>query len=215
LGAHITNYYMVDAAVAIEAYDGGAAQDPLMAPEDWYQAIRSADQNYAERLWASEWYLNHAFAAGDARKTLTWRNRLQGVTQATVYNFYSSGEEVLASPDPTTPSQIGAVGGILYNAVFTDNPQGERVWTLQEKLKGRALSGEILGSTYGGWKFNHYWDVTLEPGFTRRRTPAEANTLTDAQLISDPFYFYGPSDLHNSNGSAYAAQTWKHPVWQI
>ena len=91
--ARINNFYMVDAAVAIEAFDGNATQEPLMAHEDWYQESRAADQNYTERLWASEWYQNSTFFAGDTRKALTWRNRLRDVTHAAVYNFYSSGEE--------------------------------------------------------------------------------------------------------------------------
>jgi hypothetical protein len=49
---------MVDAAIAIEAFDAESVPEPLMAHEDWYQSNRSADQNYPERLWSSEWYQN-------------------------------------------------------------------------------------------------------------------------------------------------------------
>ena len=94
----------------------------------------------------------------------------------------------------------------MFNFVFGDNPMGEKVWTLQEKLKGRTVTGEILGSNYGGWGFNRYWDVTIDPGSARHRTPAEANALNDIQLINNPFFLPGPQDLHNNNGSTYAAQ---------
>jgi alpha-tubulin suppressor-like RCC1 family protein len=202
-GAHVKNYYMVDAAVAIEAYDGGASKEPLMVHEDWYEPNRAPDQNYTERLWASEWYQNSALPTGDARKTLTWRDRLSRTTEnTTVYNFYSSGEEVLAEPDATTPTSIGFVGGQLFNAVFGDSPCGEKAWILQEKLKGRTVSGEILGSTSGGWGFNIQWYLD---GGIRRRTPQEAGALRDDQLIQDPFFRPGPSDLHNANGSSYAS----------
>ena len=50
------------------------------------------------------------------------------------------------------------------------------------------------------------WDIMLEPGFTRHRTPTETNSLSDAALVADPFHFFGPADLHNHNGSTYAAQ---------
>jgi alpha-tubulin suppressor-like RCC1 family protein len=202
-GAHVKNYYMVDAAVAIEAYDGGASKEPLMVHEDWYEPNRAPDQNYTERLWASEWYQNSALPTDDARKTLTWRDRLSRITEnTTVYNFYSSGEEVLAEPDVTTPTTIGFIGGQLFNAVYGDSPCGEKAWILQEKLKGRAVSGEILGSTYGGWGFNPQWYLD---GGIRRPTPQEAGALRDDQLIQDPFFRPGPPDLHNANGSSYAS----------
>ena len=203
--ARIDNFYMVDAAVAIEAFDGGATKDPLMTHEYWTD--RTNDQNYPERLWASEWYQNTAFLSGDPRTTLTWRNRLQNAIQATVYNFYSSGDEVLAPPDPTTPAVAGFAGGELYNIVFGTNPMGEKVWTLQEKLKGRTLEGEILGSNYGGWGFNSYWYISIDEfGGTRRRTASETSGLTDSQLIPNPFFFPGPAELHTDNGPAYVSE---------
>jgi pimeloyl-ACP methyl ester carboxylesterase len=202
--AQVDNFYMIDAAVAIEAFDGGAAQEPLMAHEDWYQTERSAEQNYPERVWASEWYLNSALSTDDVRRTLTWRNRLSGVTSANVYNFFSSGEEVLAVPEPITPTNVGYVGGQIFNAVFGDSPCGERSWVLQEKLKGRTISGEILGSNYGGWGFNPNWYVPSEEGALRRRTPDEAAFLTNEQLIPDPFFVPGPPSLHDGGGSDYA-----------
>jgi alpha-tubulin suppressor-like RCC1 family protein len=203
-GASVNNLFMVDSAIAIEAFDGESVPEPLMAHEDWYQSNRSVDQNYPERLWSSEWYQNTAFAVDDMRKRLTWRNRLRNITRATAYNFYSSGEEVLALSSSTTPTVIGLVGGELYNKVFGNNPMGEKVWALQEKLKGRTTTGEILGSGSGGWGFNQHWYVPIEGGI-RPPTAEEAARLRDDQLVSDPLFIPGPADLHDENGSAYAA----------
>ena len=83
---------------------------------------------------------------------------------------------------------------------------GEKVWSLQEKLKGRTLAGEILGSNYGGWGFNRYWYVPIDKGFTRVRSPEEANGLVDAQLVNNPFFTSGPEDVHNDNGGMYVAE---------
>jgi hypothetical protein len=204
--ARIARYFMIDAAVAIEAYDGGAAQEPLMVHEQWSQAGRPADQNYPEQVWATEWHQLSALVAGDNRKRLTWRDRLKNTTQVTAYNFYSSGEEVLADPDATTPGVAGYAGGQLYNIVFGSNPMGEKVWTLQEKLKGRTITGEILGSNYGGWGFNLYWYIQAPQSPPRLRIPAETNSLSDAELVADSFFSSGPLALHNSNGSTYAGQ---------
>jgi hypothetical protein len=82
---------------------------------------------------------------------------------------------------------------------------GEKAWTLQEKLKGRTATGEILGSYYGGWGFNQHWYIPVEGG-VRPPTPQEATGLRDDQLISDPLFVPGPEELHNGNGSAYAAE---------
>jgi probable HAF family extracellular repeat protein len=203
--ARIDNLYMVDAAIAIEAFDGGAAKEPLMAHEEWYQASRASTENYAERLWASEWYTNPTFIIGDARRMLTWRGRLKNVTVATIYNFYSSGEEVLASPGPFTPSDVGYGVGAVWNSVFGNSPCGETSWALQEKLKGRTIDDKVLGSSYGGWGFNPSWNTQSLDGATRRRSAAEAAAIDNTALVPNPFFILGAPDLHGINGSAYAA----------
>ncbi len=83
--ARINKYFMIDAAVPIEALDGSAATDADMMNPSW--------NGYDTRLWASEWH--SLFPTNDARNTLTWRDRFSNLNGADVYNFYSSGEEVL------------------------------------------------------------------------------------------------------------------------
>ena len=81
----VNTYFMIDAAVAIEAIDTSAPLNPDMYSSAW--------TNYQSRLWASEWHT--LFPANDARSRLTWSGRLANLQNASVYNFYSSGEEVL------------------------------------------------------------------------------------------------------------------------
>jgi hypothetical protein len=202
---------MIDAAVAIEAFDGETPQTEDMIHHEW---INPSVGRYEERLWASEWH--QLFSPGngfpnDKRNTLTWRDRLSKLGNTVVYNFYSSGEEVLATHNGATPTIIGEAGGELYNVVFGSNPMGLSVWALQEKLKGRTATGEILGSTYGGWGFNFMWQTS--PGIFM--TPGQAALLTDVQIRENPFFRRGfevpgatgfDPQLFGVNGSEYAEQ---------
>ncbi|ABQ24274.1 transglutaminase domain-containing protein [Geotalea uraniireducens] len=63
-GANVSKYFLVNAAVALEAY-GDADKDPNMVHPDW--------NDYDQRLLASEWY--NLFSVSDGRSKLTWRNR--------------------------------------------------------------------------------------------------------------------------------------------
>jgi Regulator of chromosome condensation (RCC1) repeat len=145
--AGITNYYMVDAAVALEAYDGGTPREPAMTQSKW--------GDYPENTWTSEWHANPTFAADDARCTLTWRDRFSQVASHT-YNFYSRSEDVLRiqEGDPSLWPDVTKTQ-LLHAGLYA--------WALQEKLKGLKIYVPIIGtvgSTYGGWQFtrNYFFD---------------------------------------------------------
>ena len=74
---NINSYFMIDAALAIEAIDTNAVPNPDMYPSVW--------TSYDTNLWASYWY--GLFPANDYRSTLTWRGRLTNFQNAAVYNF--------------------------------------------------------------------------------------------------------------------------------
>ena len=126
------------------------------------------------------------FASADNRSRLTWKDRLANVVNANVFNFYSSGEDVLANP--SIPPGV---------------PTGAReVWNLQERLKGYASRGSLVTSSYGGWKANGRY-VNINGAIW---TPTQANQLTDDQLKTAPFFSpNSPTELYGQNGSAYAA----------
>jgi hypothetical protein len=187
--APIANYFMIDAAVAIEAVEGSAAHNPAMAHPAW--------ADYDERLWASEWH-NRSFPERDYRRQLTWRDRLANFRTTQVYNFYSSGDEVLAEhvgPPPSVP--LALFQETLLYGLFSPEPRGSYVWAWQEKMKGRTAGNWVLGSNHGGWGFN-----TPDYGGW---TPAQAAQLSDEQLRQRPFFdlSYDP-DLYGANGSPYA-----------
>ena len=175
--APVSKYFMIDAAVAMEAYDGSSSDIEAMRHPDW--------ADYSNRLWATEWH--QLFDEGDGRRALTWRGRFANVV-SNAYNFYSSGEEVLER-HTGTPYELSTA----WN-------KGEFAWCLQEKLKGRFEFLSWGGSTYGGWDFNrsHYlWPSHYKFG-------AHTN-IPNEELCSEPFFDDGGCEpLYHNSGSTYA-----------
>jgi pimeloyl-ACP methyl ester carboxylesterase len=176
--APVSKFFMIDAAVAMEAYDNTSSDIDAMRHPDWV--------DYSNRLWATEWH--QLFEPGDGRRTLTWRGRFANVVSK-AYNFYSSGEEVLER-HTGTPYELSTA----WN-------KGEFAWCLQEKLKGRFEFFSWGGSTYGGWDFNksHYlWPPHYKFG-------AHTN-ISNEELLSQPFFDDGGvgEPLYHNSGSSYA-----------
>ncbi len=124
-GLSVNAYFMLNAAVAQEAYDATVSQRDSMRHPDWAQ--------YDTRLWASEWY--QLFPSGDARSKLTWRNRFGNIANA--YNYYSASEDVLTNGNGAIPSL------------------SESAWYNQEIRKGTFLMWLAPGNCEGGWGANN------------------------------------------------------------
>ena len=195
-GLNVTKYFMLNAAVALEAYDTTAMNVEAMLHPDWV--------GYDSHFWATEW---HRLFPSDGRFGLTWRNRFGNIPNA--INFYSSGEEVLNNNDTVSGGSPGKV---------PDNILGsERKWVLQEMVKGTQHIGAVLTfDSQGGWGFNGAWSIanTTTTGGPRgststtyrRRTPAEAAELSDDQLRKEPFFRrFQDSRLMTSNGDVAAS----------
>jgi hypothetical protein len=139
--------------------------------------------NYDKRLGSSEWH--QLFSVDDPRRTLTWRNRFANLPGGIkYYNFYSTGEEVLATYAGELPD--------IHFPDFWNSELGRNSWVLQEKRKGRNLP---LGSTnVMGWGFNqNNYQTTeiLDDGLTDTHIwpPAIANSqIRNEQLLSVPFF---------------------------
>ncbi len=170
-GLNVTRYFMLNAAVALEAYDPASADIEAMRPNSW--------DGYDSRLWSTEW---HRLFPGDGRAGLTWRDRFGDIPNA--INFYSSGEDVLRNNDekPGTVPDIGT----------------ERAWVVQEMAKGSNQFGALVTfDSQAGWGFNVGWLIAEnKPGGPHGGTttthslmaPADAEKLTDAQLREKPFF---------------------------
>jgi len=198
----IKNYFMVDAAVAIEAYDGDATKSLDMIHKDWV--------NYKQSLWPSEWYkLFSNDYPPDNRAKLTWRGRFKDrPANTTYYNFYSSGEEVLGALPFNTP----------ITQILVDEAQqvGSYAWAIQEKLKGgNPIPVDIIGSSMGGWGFNpddkEYYLTKLDVYGYVLPVPipaSDANLIDENVLKTKPFFKKGPDpDLYwpGITGSTYVA----------
>jgi hypothetical protein len=134
---------------------------------------------------------------------------------ADVFNFYSSGEEVLRdySGDPPD-SVLSGIPAQVWAAI--QSRTGSYAWVWQEKGKGRAVTDNQIGSTHGGWAFNDPTYGTNEgQNIYAHMSPEPASQLTTNQVKSFPFFdlasypdslgaFTADLALTNSGASAYA-----------
>jgi hypothetical protein len=197
--ARIDKYFMMDAAVAIEALQGDAPQTNHMIFSDWV--------DYTNRLYSHEWH--SLFPSNDARSSLSWTNRFADLHNTDVYNFYSSGEEVLRDYPADPPTGVLSSALPQLQAIFADRT-GSYVWVWQEKAKGRCSLNWTIGSTHGGWKFNTNYGYSGPFGVWLPLEPTNAVLLSDSQLQTNAFFDFGSvlfnADvaLQGAGGSNYA-----------
>ena len=198
----ISTYFMIDAAIPLEAIQGNATPDSHLYYPDWIA--------YADKLNASHWF--QLFSSGDGRNALTWNNRFENLQSADAYNFYSSGEEVLheytnGAPPGELLASATQVAYYIENEVFNlGQPSGSYAWAWQEMLKGRGGSDGVMGSTHGGWKFNTAYATNGV-----QMPNSQATLLPNSQLQTNAFFdvtssSFGNADLalYGTSGSSYA-----------
>ena len=214
----VDRYFMIDAAVAAEAYDG-AQNSQVVQPDDGTATMPHTEWNkdfgdvYPARLWATNWFRLFQTLPDDGRAKLTWRDRFAPRTGTVYYDFHSTGEEVLDFNGESTPSlsfvllQTAAnkLGEYLHFEVpFIGNgqPAGHKSWQYQEQLKGRTITGKVLGSNFGGWGFNNHYFKKQSGGYGKgpvmisavlspTAAAAASAQLTDADLQVAPFFRAG------------------------
>jgi pimeloyl-ACP methyl ester carboxylesterase len=139
--APATNYFMLDAAVAQEAYNGSELKTHNMVNANWSEL--TAD-GYPNVLFASEWH--SLFPVTDARRKLTMRGLFTNMVNTSVCNFYSSGEDVVGNApygyaDDWSDSSISGLDAVSY------------AWCAQEKNKGRIPRKADLIPVPSWWDF--------------------------------------------------------------
>jgi alpha-tubulin suppressor-like RCC1 family protein len=196
--ATIGHYIMVDAAVPMEALQGDMACNPNMLYSTW--------NPYANRLFASDWW---QIFTNDYRGMLTWSNRVGNLQNVDIYNFYSSGEEVLREYDSDPPNTVlsGVGTELLKLHIWDDLPFGIYAWVWQEKGKGSCSQDWFIGSSHGGWRFSYYW----RDSFGNPLSPSIMNDTPNSILQNQPMFSVGSSlngppddDLVGDDASAYA-----------
>ena len=182
-GIAYERYFMLNAAVAAEAYDPDSVSSATvcqMTPAGW------RDVPLAYR--ATHWFEYVRFSDGDARRTLTWRGAFAGIDRAV--NYYSTEEEVLKCGNGESFSPL----------------RREYAWYNQEHYKGRMPSGG--GRNEGGWRYNpHYWVEVEDWMFSpddpspRYRRPNSDEILAIADDLREHPLFrpFEDDSLHTTN----------------
>lgn len=184
-GAKAKTYFMLDAAVASEAYRGelqGASDDVLAKyrPEDW--------NGYDKRCWTANWYSWFVNDTEDDRRHLGWVDHFKPLLEKddlTVYNFYSSGDEVFAENDTVPWLASGVFNWPALNLewpFYHPNLSLDAYpWQKQETFKGVNPVG---GSLSAGWGFHLVGDKTRAGG-VRKFTIEEANQMMKSGIIKE------------------------------
>jgi hypothetical protein len=198
--APMSQYFMLDAAVPLEAIDGGTPVNQNMvtstSSEPW--------QNYNSALWASEWF--NLWPSSDARSTLTWSNRLANFGGTAVYNFYSSGEQVLRTYSAAPPQNLLLVLGAQLVQLI-EGQKGYFTWVWQEKDKGLMSGNTILSSDHGGWGLNENLNSGYVFFVNGLRTNIPPVVITNSVLQTNAFFDMSVDTAlftASSSGSGYA-----------
>ena len=197
----VSKYFMLNAAVAAEAYNGDLASTSIPNPmvhDDW--------EDYNAVTWSANWHTLFP-TTGDARGGLTWRGRFSNVANV-AYNFYSSGDEVFEMFEEYTPFPITG---------YTTGPNvsqsvGRYSWQKQELFKGRTASDDIVtawltSSDQAGWGFRGaVIPVIVAPEsvdlqWVNDYTPGQANALTENEIRTNCVFHPNPPELFQSSMS--------------
>ncbi len=178
-------YFMLNAAIAAEALDVSFWQtnpnQNVMVPSDWFE--------YPSNTWCATWH--QLFSENESKHKLKWVGRFTNVlSRTTLYNYYSSGDEVLEL-FTEAPS---AVTGIGY---FLETPE-HYAWHKQETHKGRGAL-DPGGTAWAGWEFGNPFYTTIEAGFVKVHLyypdAGTAALASPAQLKDIPVFKKSPSEM--------------------
>ncbi len=183
-----SRYYMINAAVPLEAYHLGSVIPgdlERMTNIDWKNPPFS---NGGGRLFAANWYLIFS-DTGDHRSELTWKHRFDGVL-LNAYNFYSPGDEVVEDPTTSSPS-------LLLTVINQGFSSAHGAWGLQELAKGTlSIASGFFSRTQAGWGEGAYW-------FPQPNTVNPSN----AALMEHPFFeAFKETDLTNPTAAIASAK---------
>jgi hypothetical protein len=141
---------------------------------------------------------------------------LANFQNASVYNFYSSGEEVLRDYPTDPPDNLPGIAVDQLVSLWKGDT-GEYTWAWQEKLKGLMPANGLLSSDHGGWQLNEAYETNIIVGgssYWEPMSPTAAAALTTTQLKTNAFFslatqtgfvlFTNDLALESSSGSSYA-----------
>ena len=164
-----SKYYMLNAAVPMEAYNQNE-YTVAMVDHDWRGVANSA--------YSANWH--NLFEKEDGRSKLTWQDRFFGINNAV--NCYSTTEDTL--------------GNATTNEWLVGRWWQGKYWAMQELNKGTAYAAvapESWMHCEGGWGYNpHYatnwWYVTWPNRRMTDRFRKAISKLTDDDLRRRPVF---------------------------
>ena len=192
-GLNYSKYYMLNAAVPMEAYDNGSFSS-VMCDEEW----EKVPSNYLAANWSK------LFPANDFRASLSWRGRFAGIANAV--NCYSPTEDVLANAEV---GQLTLSGGAWKIQEFT---KGTTVWHELNSLPFFDLNV----ACEGGWGINTYYSLNplwyvYQYGFTDK----VQSDMTREDAITHPLFtpFRSESEaMHSTNLFTIADATYREQL---
>jgi hypothetical protein len=195
------NYFMINAAVPTEAYDGDTSGRRHMVHPLW-KNNDNASLDYPEHLMAANWH--RLFDSADRRSFLAWKNRFAGLASlADCTNFYSTGEDVLRTGTGDIPSLLG------------DVINKEWVWVFNEMVKGtETFSAHLAGEVHGGWGFNRHWMDWVDSGGAAHPPPGEWVPMSASEAASiDPSLLVGQPFFHRFSSTDADYPDWGDGEW--
>lgn len=197
-GLKAKQYYMINGAIALEAYDASQMSNSDNHPdmsrnmtEDSWKRYYDYDSGSQKRLLAANWYRLFKDKPNDHRNKLTWRNVFaKNELLSIAYNFYSPSDEVVENADET--EEFGD-----WANLWAATNGGRHAWVQQEIAKGgqNKTTGAAFGDLNGGWEFNR----SRKFGYLLKNSPKKASKILDSELITKPFhkkFLY--ADLHDA-----------------
>ncbi len=157
-------YYMIDAAVAAEAYDSENTKNQRydMLEKDWKPFLEVPGGSFDAT--SARWYKLFEGPGDDKRRNLKWVDRFKYNKEISdVYHFYSTGEEVLQNPAPGMDTAAVFENGLSGAAGLAE---GRRSWVAQEFSKGtfylasvtQDFNGVSLTARQAGWGFDEKYE---------------------------------------------------------
>ena len=176
-GMQVSAYFMLNAAVPMEAYDEGE-----ITPESSHNMANPDWHDYTNRLWASRWHEAwKRLDPNDGRCGMTWRGRFGNIVNA--YNYFSPGEDVLTNGNGVTHA--------LLSSTYS--------WYNQESRKGQWPM-LLPGNNEAGWSFNSAYNTLMF-----HMSPENAANLSDDMIRTNSFFgLFDEHGLYGTNGSALA-----------
>jgi len=183
-GMQVSKYFMFNAAIPAEAFDATQWSTNLQTSA---ALIPSAWVDYPVLSWCATWHT--FFGNADDRFKLKWLDRFSTIPTTVLYNYYSSGDNVLGLSADGPP-------GILTGVI---SDWGRYAWNKQEVFKG---VGCVAGTTWAGWGFARNAPestMTHSQMYMTAQDVIATNTISPETFINWPVFRPTPSEMYSSN----------------